>query len=255
MHATAGRVLVATLAGLSLAALSALPAAAAPVYGTPVTGGDLNAGRSVDPGGGLRGFADYETDFSVAWAIDFDTTTPGLWHYKYTFTGLDGSGQEKDISHFTLDLSPDCLDPGDLACVTNAKMTFDETVTMLMDGSDILSCGGEPCVNFGDNDGITGSVKFDIGDGEGVMYEFDSNRAPVWGNLAIKDGGGNGTCADVIGGGSTSTNIACNIGLLDGDMMDTNDFVARPNGAIPEPGTGALVGLGLVLLGRRARRD
>jgi len=249
------RPLLAILVGLGAAALFALPSAAAPVYGTPVTGGDLNASRSVDPGGGLRGFNDYENDFSVTWAIDFDTTTAGLWHYKYTFTGLDGSGQEKDISHFTLDLSPDCLgEPGDPACVTNAKMTFEETVTMLMNGSTILECDGEDCVDFGDNDGIMTSVKFEIGDGEGVMYEFDSNRAPVWGDLAIKDGGGNGTCADVIGGGTTGTNIACNIGLLDGDMMDTNDFVARPNGAIPEPGTGALVGLGLVLLGRRSQR-
>ena len=33
-------------------------------------------------------------------------------------------------------------------------------------------------IEFGNKDGITGAVKFDLGAGEGVTYEFDFARGP-----------------------------------------------------------------------------
>jgi hypothetical protein len=68
-------------------------------------------------------------------------------HYEYPFTGLNGSGQFKDVSHFVLDLSDDCAK--DPLCVTNAKMNG-----VAISAADI---------EFGDSDGITGAVKFDLG--------------------------------------------------------------------------------------------
>jgi len=68
----------------------------------------------------------------------------------------------------------------------------------------------------------------------------------------VKDGGGPGTCPS-----PGSTTAACSNGLLAGsDTMDTNDYVARPNGIIPEPGTVLLLGVGLgglAVIGRRRR--
>jgi hypothetical protein len=100
-----------------------------------------------------------------------------------------------------------------------------------------------------------GSVKFDVGGGEGIVYEFDSNRSPVYGHLAMKDGGGPGVCPSP----SAPTTAACSNGLVAGvDTEDTNDYIARPNGfppIVPEPGSTALLiaGLGGLLAASRRR--
>jgi hypothetical protein len=93
-------------------------------------------------------------------------------------------------------------------------------------------------------------MKFEGVDGmEGVTYEFDSNRTPVYGNLAVKDGGGPETCQ--LPG---SSNIVCNNQLLGiGDANVATHFIVVPDGVIPEPGTGLLLGLGLAMLGIRRR--
>jgi hypothetical protein len=224
---------------VAAAALLAGAARAAPVYGTDASG-ELTGTRDVHlsvgpPGvGGLTGFgayADAILDFTVDWLITM--SGPADVHYTYTFTNLNGSGQEMEISHFTLDLSDDCS--GDPDCVTNARING-----TLIASSQIV---------FGDFDGIVGGVKFDIGAGEGVIYEFDSNRAPVYGHLAIKDGDGPGVCP-----APGDTAAVCNNGLLAlSDTQDAIDYVARPDGiATPEPGALALLALGLV--GARYRR-
>jgi hypothetical protein len=83
-----------------------------------------------------------------------------------------------------------------------------------------------------------------------VKYEFDSNRLPVYGHLAIKGGGGNGTCP-----APGSTTGACSNGLIAGvDTQDINDYVARPNGIVPGPGSLALLGSGIVAFAAARRR-
>jgi hypothetical protein len=225
------------IAAAALTLVLAGAAHALPVYGTSALAeltGSRDVHATVGPlgAGGLTGFgqyADAAIDFGVAWVI----TLGPVVHYQYTFTGLNGSGQAKDVSHFVLDLSDDCA--GDPNCVTNAKING-----VAIAAQDI---------EFGDQDGIIGAVKFDIGAGEGVTYEFDSNRLPVYGHLAIKDGGGSGTCPT-----PGSTTAACSNGLVAGvDTEDVNDYVARPNGIVPEPGSLPLLALGLVILAARRR--
>lgn len=206
--------------------LAAQASQALPVYGTSAAG-ELSGSRSVG-GGGLVGYNAWEDDFTVAWEI---TQNGSEWHYEYTFTGLDGSGQEKDISHTVLDISDDCDGPD---CVFN------------------VSPSGE--IEYGDFDGVTGAVKFDFGGGNGFVYEFDSDRAPVYGHLAVKGGAGPDTCAVA----NPTSIVACSVGLdlAPGDPgeMDILNYVARPNGAVPEPTTGWLLTTGLLLAATTHRR-
>jgi hypothetical protein len=193
-------------------------------------GGELIGSRdvSVGPSGGLKGFNDYDNGvFTVAWEITLGSTV----HYKYTFTGLSGF----DISNIVLDVTDDPSCAIDPECVTSAMITP----------------GGSATVEFGDFAGITGGVKFEGFDGvEGAMYEFDSNRSPVYGHLAVKDGGGSETCASPNG-----TNIVCSNQLLGlGDPDEAINFIVVPNGLVPEPGTAALLGLGFLGLGLKGRR-
>jgi hypothetical protein len=98
----------------------------------------------------------------------------------------------------------------------------------------------------GDNevDGIVGAVKFDAGHslfGSGyegpLSFKFDSNRAPVWGDVAVK-------------ASDTLTNLYFD-NHFDGD--DVSGYIARPNGDgpqdIPVVPTPAALPAGLVLIG------
>jgi hypothetical protein len=202
---------------------------ASPVYGTSALG-ELIGSRSVG-GGGLIGHNEWANDFTVDWQI---TQAGSGWHYEYTFTGLDGSGQEKAIGHTVIDISDDCEGAD---CVFNVSPS----------GS----------VDSGDFDGVTGAVKFDFGGGEDLTYSFDSNRSPVYGHLAVKGGGGPDRCDDV----NPSSALACSVGISlpsgDPGKMNTLNYVARPNGiTLPEPATGFLVAVGLLAaLVPTARRE
>jgi hypothetical protein len=113
----------------------------------------------------------------------------------------------------------------------------------------IFGANGTP-VEFGDKNGITGAVKFDYGGGdpEGFFtYSFDSIRAPMWGDLCVKGGGGtnNGGCPAAF---TSTINFLWNAGFSDHTSGNTAFFIAVPdtvtNGA-PEPGVLALVSLAL----------
>jgi hypothetical protein len=207
--------------------ISALPMAAIPIYGTDASG-ELVGSRDVGVGGGLTGYNDYDNGvFTVDWEITIGGG--GTVHYAYTFTGLTA----KDISNVVFDISDNCdVDP---LCVTSALIE-----------------GLPATVAFGDFSGVTGAAKLEGIDGEeGFTYEFDSNRLPVYGHLAVKDGGGSETCA-----APGASNIVCSNQLLGfGSPEDIVNFVARPNGVVPEPGTLGLVGacIGLLAASRRIR--
>lgn len=229
-----GEVLAALLvAGLALAA--AEPAAAA-VYGTAVTDEDpgtagINGTRSVD-GGGLSPDPGYWEDASVSWTI---TESGGTYSYEYTFEEFAGQGGGNPaISHAIFDLSDDALDGSSLS-------DPDAVTNVMVDGQ-------SPSLEFGDFDQhgpeLVGGFKVE-GFPEGAStVTFESNRAPVWGNLFLKGGGGTLINRDYEAI-ATST--------------DSDGFIARPNGAttmIPLPAAvwPGLAVLGGLMLGRRRRR-
>lgn len=192
-------------------------AQAAPVYGEAA---NLTGTRSV--GNGLTVAADPQTpggwdSGQLDWEITIDWATLTA-HYKYTFSGFS---EPPSISHIVLDLTPDAVN--DPNAVTNAMLDG-----VLVDPSNL---------EFGSNSGIDTGVKFDFGpDASGGVYEFTSNRMPVWGDIVIEAGSPNNPNMKVV-----------NTGFGDQTLTDTNYYVARPNGVVvPTP---AAAGAGLLLLG------
>lgn len=136
----------------------------------------------------------------------------GTLRYTYTLAGFTSSG----VSHFTLDLTDSAaLDPLSITSPT---------------------LNGHPIpFSIGDKDGIVGAVKLDAGAGGTLVYSFDSNRAPVWGHFFVQGESGFGT----------------NVAFGDQTSPDKLDYIARPNGSIPEPVMAGLLAVPLLLLMRR----
>jgi hypothetical protein len=229
------------LAGLLLAFMAG-QAIAGPIYDTSAVG-ELTGTRT--EGAGLTTGGAYATDrsaFTISWVI---TPLGGdIFHYQYTFDGFNtrppgvSTGPKSpNISHMILDLSESCVDPGDAGCVTNA----------VYGGGPHLELGtfGPAPSNPGFPSGTSiGGVKFDDTTGAApFLVAFDSNRAPVYGDVYLKGG---------------SVSFLYNDGLMNHASINVADFIARPDGtlaAVPEPSTWLLLVTGCVgLLGYGWRR-
>lgn len=181
---------------------------ATPVYGTNATlTGSTN----------LTSFGDWAGNANLAWNI---APVVGGYSYTYTFTHL-GS----DLSHLILEFTAGCGD--DPACITSSSNNFD--------GPRIYNAFDPP--NFEMPAPIYGT-KFNSSGGPPNILSFVSNRAPVWGDVYLRDGG---------------NAYAYNTGLLDHTLSSTSAFVARPDGSpdqgVPEPGGWLILGFGLFCLG------
>lgn len=226
------------------------PAVATPVYDQVVTAADYMGSRSTG-GGGLDltisgNPGNPPTAMTFSWNISFNGGT-NLWSYKYTFDFTPDNVQA--ISHFILDLSDDCT--ANTGCVINETYTNNSTGDESLEFGSFSSGSGNPNMN-----GNIVGVKFDETNGvDDFMVEFDSERAPVWGDFYTKAGSQNN------GWQLQNTGIS-----LHATSMNILDFVARPNGAgpppppppppnlIPEPGPLTLFGLGLLGLAYLRRR-
>ncbi len=147
------------------------------------------------------------------WDIDFDDTTPGLWHYEYTLqTSISAP------SHFILELSDGSSD-NDIQN-ENGKIEFD----VAWGFQNNSNTPGWP-----DNVTMRG-IKFDFG-GNPVTYSFDTNLDPVWGNFYSKGGNINGVKAYAYNKAFEKSGF---------DSNQKIEFIPRPDGGdnppiIPEP--------------------
>ena len=182
------------------------PASAATIYGTPAPDTGSTA---------LLGFGNWSGNALLSWLVT--PQSGGLYLYEYTF--LHGGS---DLSHVVLEFSASCA--GDPQCITNG--------TNNPDGPRTYAAHHAP--NFEMPNDIFG-VKFDFANGASPnTWSFTSNRAPVYGNTYLRDGG---------------NAFAYNQGLTVPDSPFTAGFVARPDGdssPVPEPGTWALVTAGIL---------
>jgi hypothetical protein len=244
---------------VTIGATLALTAAAnagttGPVYDTSVPESQWTATRTAASGQlVVDNHNSWGDSATITWNI-YDNQD-GTLHYEYNLTGFDGWS----VSHFTLDLSNDAVgddDPLDLGVLTNPKLDGDS----LVDNPNNAEVDGKKDqVEFGDfspvpppfrddsSPFIEGAVKFDEGsETSSLVYSFDSNRMPVWGDVIVK-GGRDG--------------YLYNLGMMShATSDDPSDFIARPDttrSVIPTPMASSMM-VGLLALagfqGLRRRR-
>jgi hypothetical protein len=207
---------------------------AVPVLGTAVDEAYYTGSRDIVDGH-LTGNGVYADSFVISWTI---TEAGGVFHYAYELSGLD-----QDLSHIIIQVSD--------------NFTEEDIWNATQDSADGDPQTYSPSDPGNSNPGLPNSIfgiKFSGGDGDTYTVEFDSDRAPMWGNFYAKDGRQPGT---------TNVNYAYNDGLANLTSEDILDFIAVPDTVgdgddeepvIPEPMTLGMVGIGLGLVGMLRRR-
>jgi hypothetical protein len=160
----------------------------------------------------------------MSWSI---TQTGSIFHYQYTLSGLD-----KDLGHTIVQVSDNFTGNNIWNSTQNYTSGGPSTYSPSDPGN---SNPGLPASIFG--------VKFNGAMGYSYVVSFDSDRAPVWGDIYGKSGKDHGQWT-----------YFYNTGLSDHPSTDINDFIATPDSrgyaqsqepVVPEPATLSLIGLGL----------
>ncbi len=171
----------------------------------------------------------------IEWTVtDYST----YWHYEYTLTVA-----AQNISHLIIEVSPTF----GAADVWNANPAFTTT-----DGlGDYSEHNGNP----GMPDAFKG-LKWNYSLGTTLAVEFDSDRAPVWGDFYSKDGDSGLPGAKIV-------NLTYNLGFTDPDTDPTNaigdgsvdnHLLVPDTTVVPVPAAVLLGALGMSVAGWRLRK-
>ena len=222
----------------------------------------LTGSRSTG-GGGLVGFGGWDgiddAGFQVSWLIT-QSAAGQPWNYQYTFTGAttDVSGAAnpllKGISHLILELSPGVLE-GDLSNIMAGwdSMTYSTDASLVDVATHLAGSSGNPGL-LSDVYGVKYELPQDA-DPKQMTFAFTVNRAPILGNLYVKDGVDKGVNTYVYNAGIASAPV---------DLYDFNNvnYIVRPDTSavmVPLPasawgGLGLIAAVGVVHWRRRLRR-
>jgi hypothetical protein len=170
---------------------------------------------------GVEATGPYAGNFAISWDVK---QVGSLFHYTYGLSGAEGGDLTKNLSHFIFQVSEN-FTKADISGVTGGIMSVDSPKTFTAGVTN-------PNMPFTFN-----GVKIqDFSNPLNAVIEFDSTRAPMWGDFYVRDGKDKGV--DV---------TAWNTGGFQIGVPDT--------ATAPIPSTILLVGAGglLILAGQRKR--
>jgi len=220
---------------LAVVCLAAYAFCAGTVDGGVILTGSLSTPADEGLVGGGATWSEAAGGVTVSWVISQNADF--TWHYKYSFTDTDGDPLGMLVSHFIISVSDD--------------LTAEDVFNFGMDVADFsVDTFGPAPGNPGFPEGQTiWGLKIDMG-GEQLVAEFDSYRAPMWGDFYAKDGGNPQNYAYNTDFGVEVVNQHDYEGVPV-DAYANPLFKALVPNTVPEPATFMIVGIGALLLTKR----
>jgi len=184
---------------------------------------------------GVDGIGQWNDDFRITWWVT--QQSDDSWFYRYKLTDNNNHALRKAVSHWQVEISPNST------------------------RSDFWGFGGKWGFTDETHNGIpfAHSLKLDYGRDGQTEWSFYSIKAPTWGDFYAKGGSTGGPHGEMMYGWNTGfynddpMNDACN-GAIGYKILRPDTSPEVIPGAVPEPGTLILIGLGLMGLASRKLR-